>query len=251
MTLLTRTQIGCGVGNGCNARAETMTRLVLKTITATLLAGTFFGAAQAADLPSPRAVPAAPVMTQWSPWMIRGRALVVMPQESAKLTIGGVRSPLADVNISTSLVPELDISYFFTPNFAVELILGVTPHNVKGAGSLAGARIGSAWLLPPTLTFQYHFTGLGNIKPYVGAGVNYTVFFNEKAKGGFTSFDLKDTFGLALQGGVDIMLTKNWGLNFDVKKIFLQPKVSVNNGLVTGKVKIDPWLFGTGVTYKF
>ncbi len=228
-----------------------MTKTILKTLSAVLLAGVTVASAQAADIPSPRQVPAAPSMTVWNPWMIRGRALVVMPQEKANLRIGGVSAPLADVNISTSVVPELDISYFFTPNFAVELILGVTPHNVKGANALAGARIGSAWLLPPTLTFQYHFTGLGNIKPYVGAGINYTVFFNEKAKGGFTSFDLKDTFGFALQAGVDIMLTPNWGLNFDVKKIWLEPKVSVNNGLVTGKVKIDPWLIGTGVTYKF
>lgn len=184
--------------------------------------------------------------------MVRGRALVVMPQESANLDLGGFRIPGADVSISTSLVPELDISYFFTPNIAVELILGVTPHKVKGAGTLAGAGpIGEAWLLPPTLTIQYHFTGLGAFKPYVGAGVNYTVFFEEKQKGAFTGFDLKNTAGLALQAGVDIMLNRNWGINFDVKKIWLEPKVSVNNGLITGKVKIDPWLIGTGITYRF
>jgi len=226
-------------------------RFVRAGLTAALLASTALGAAQASDLPARKGAPLAPVITQFSPWMVRGRALVVMPQESAKLNIGGVRVPGADVSISTSVVPELDISYFFTKNIAVELILGVTPHNVKGAGALAGARIGSAWLLPPTLMLQYHFTELGAFKPYVGVGVNYTVFFNEKAKGGFTSFDLKDSFGFALQAGVDYMIDQHWGINFDVKKIFLEPKVKVNAGLVTGKVKIDPWLFGAGVTYKF
>ena len=98
---------------------------------------------------------------------------------------------------------------------------------------------------------QYHFTNFGAFKPYLGVGVNYTVFFNEKAKGGFTSFDLKDSFGLALQAGFDYMIDQHWGINFDVKKIFLEPKVKVNNGLVSGKVKIDPWLIGAGVTYKF
>lgn len=225
-------------------------RLVLSTLAAALLGSTTL-TATAADMPSTRIEPAAPVFTQWSPWMIRGRALVVVPQEKARLDIGGARVPGADVSISTSVVPELDITYFFTPNLAVELILGVTPHNVKGAGALAGARIGSAWLLPPTLTLQYHFTGLGAFKPYVGAGVNYTVFFDEKAKGGFNRFDLKNTFGVALQVGFDYMLDKHWGINVDVKKIFLEPKVRVNNGLVTGKVKIDPWIIGTGVTYRF
>jgi outer membrane protein len=229
-----------------------MKSVVLRTcLSALLLGSSAICGVQAADLPSAKSAPLAPSMTMWNPWMIRGRALVVMPQESAKLSIGGVRVPGADVSISTSVVPELDISYFFTKNIAVELVLGVTPHNVKGAGALAGARIGSAWLLPPTLMLQYHFTDFGAFKPYVGVGVNYTVFFNEEAKGGFTSFNLQDTFGLALQGGIDVMLDQHWGLNLDVKKIFLEPKVKVNAGLVTGKVKIDPWLFGAGITYKF
>lgn len=233
-----------------------MSRTIRLSACAALLAATALTSAQlssarAADLPSAKAAPLAPIMTQWSPWMIRGRALAVIPQEDAKLKLGGAPILGGDVDISNSVVPELDISYFFTKNIAVELILGVTPHNVKGAGALAGARIGSAWLLPPTLMLQYHFTDLSAFKPYVGVGVNYTVFFNEKAKGGFTSFDLKDSFGVALQVGFDYMLDKNWGINFDVKKIFLEPKVKVNNGLIAGKVKIDPWLIGTGVTYRF
>lgn len=227
------------------------TRLLPSLLTACLLAGTALTSAQAADLPSTKQQPSLPMLTTWSPWMIRGRALVVMPQPDASLRVGGVPVPGADVDISTSVVPELDISYFFTKNIAVELILGVTPHRVKGDGVLAGTRIGSAWLLPPTLMLQYHFTDFGKFKPYVGVGVNYTVFFNEKARGGFTNFDLKDTFGLALQVGADYMIDEHWGINFDVKKIFLEPKVKVNNGLVSGKVKIDPWLFGAGVTYKF
>jgi outer membrane protein len=228
-----------------------MSRIVRLATCAALLAGTALTSAAAADLPSAKTAPLAPIMTQWSPWMIRGRALFVVPQESAKLKLGGAPILGGDVDISNSVVPELDITYFFTRNIAVELVLGVTPHNVKGAGTLAGARIGSAWLLPPTLMLQYHFTDLGAFKPYVGVGVNYTVFFNEKAKGGFTSFDLKDSFGLALQVGFDYMIDKNWGINFDVKKIFLEPKVKVNNGLISGKVKIDPWLIGTGITYRF
>lgn len=221
-------------------------------LAATVLSTSF--AASAADLTSRGTMaPSAPavIIDSWSPWMIRGRALVVHPQPDATLSLNGTRIEGGDVDISTSVVPELDISYFFTPNLAAELILGVTPHRVKGAGALEGTRIGDAWLLPPTVMLQYHFTGLGNVKPYVGAGVNYTIFFNEEAKGGFTKFDLDDTFGFALQAGVDIMLDRHWGINFDVKKIFLEPKVSVNDGLVRGKVKIDPWLIGTGVTYRF
>jgi len=224
--------------------------LRLAPLTAALLGATMLSAT-ASDLPSSKAAPGAPLVEAWSPWMLRGRALVVVPQEQASLRAGGAPIAGGDVDISTSVVPELDITYFLTRNIALELILGVTPHNVKGAGALAGARIGSAWLLPPTLTLQYHFDPIGAFKPYIGAGINYTVFFDEKAKGGFTSFDLKDSVGLALQAGVDIMLDRHWGINFDVKKIFLEPKVKVNGGAVAGKVRIDPWIFGAGITYKF
>lgn len=110
------------------------------------------------------------------PWMIRGRALVVNPQPDASLSVSG------DVNISTSVVPELDISYFFTPNLAAELVLGATPHRVKGAGDLDGIRIGSAWLLPPPLMLQHHFTDLGKVKPYIGAGIN-THFSSTRRQG--------------------------------------------------------------------
>jgi outer membrane protein len=188
----------------------------------------------------------APPVDIWSPWMIRGRALIVVPDASATLSVPG------SVTISTSVVPELDITYFFTPNIAAEIILGVTPHSIDGAGALAGVPVGRAWLLPPTVLFQYHFTGLGAFKPYIGAGPNYTIFFNERAAGGvITQMDIKNNFGVAVQAGFDYMLSRHWGINVDVKKLFLRTDVSLNNGAITGRVKIDPWIIGTGLTYRF
>ncbi len=144
------------------------------------------------------------------------------------------------MTVSTTVVPELDITYFFTPNIAAELVLGVTRHHINGAATLAGTDVGRVWLLPPTLMLQYHFTNFGNFKPYVGAGVNYTFFFSEKAAGGtITQFSVEDSFGFALQAGFDLMLDRHWGLNFDVKKLYLRPDVSFNNGALTGKVAIS------------
>ncbi len=207
----------------------------------------------AADLPRGPVYP--PVVEAWNPWMVRLRGLYVMPDESAKLNINGQRVP-GDLDISDSFVPELDITYFFTKNIAAELILGTTPHRIKATDELAAVgKVGQAWLLPPTLTLQYHFNVTDNFKPYVGAGVNYTFFYNEDAKGDFTKFDLKNKAGFALQAGADFMIDKHWGFNIDVKKIFLKTdaKAVLGNNLavVTGKVKIDPWLIGAGVTYKF
>lgn len=183
--------------------------------------------------------------------MIRARALVVEPQEGSRLTSGGSVITGSGVDISTSLVPEIDISYFFTPNVAAELILGVTRHRVRGTGTLEGTRIGDVTLLPPTLTLQYHFTDFGAVKPYLGVGVNYTIFFDESARGPFSRFRLDSSVGLALQAGVDIMLDRHWGINFDVKKVFLETDVSLDRGAVRGRVDIDPWLIGAGATYRF
>ena len=208
--------------------------------------------ALAADLPSTKGPAVAPVAYEApSPWTIRVRALAVVPD--AKLSIDQV--PTANGKINTSYVPELDISYFFTKNIAAELILGVTPHKVTGTAAIAGVPVGKTLLLPPTLTLQYHFTDLGAFKPYVGAGVNYTFFLDQKPGGGtVTALNVKSAPGFALQAGFDYMLNANWGLNFDVKKLWLRPSFDatlLNTTRITGKLRIDPWIIGVGITYRF
>ena len=227
----------------------------------TLLTRAFLGAllgstalpALAADIPA-RARAPAPVLAEPLPWMIRVRALSVIPRDSASVSISGATVAGGNLNASNSLVPELDITYFFTKNIAAELVLGVSPHDVKGSGTLASqGKIGSTWLLPPTLTLQYHFTDFGAFKPYVGAGPNYTFTFNNENKGNFTAFKVKNAPGFALQAGFDYMLDKNWGLNVDVKKYWLRPDATgtVGGAPVTAKVRLDPWLIATGITYRF
>jgi outer membrane protein len=214
--------------------------------------------ALAADLPSRKSVSAPPalVIDGFDPWQVRFRALAVVPQP--ELRIDG----LAGVNgkINTSYVPELDISYYFTKNWSAELILGVTPHRVTGTGLINGLPVGRTTLLPPTLTLQYHFTDFGAFQPYVGAGLNYTLFLGQKpgqtTVGGLTvtSLNVKSAPGLALQAGFDYMINRNWGLNFDVKKLWLRPDYSATVtplGPITGKLTIDPWIIGLGVTYRF
>lgn len=232
------------------------TRSILPTAATLLLLAASVTAAPAADLTAPsEPAPELPAASEQSPWMIRARALAVLPEDKASLQLNGTSLDGEKVGVSNSVVPELDITYFFTDNIAAELILGTTPHTARGSGSIAGrGEIGKAWLLPPTLTLQYHVNLTDTIKPYVGAGVNYTIFYNEKARGDFSSFNLKNTFGVALQAGVDVKLDNHWGINFDVKKLFLETDVSATlpgAGAVTGKVKLDPWLIGTGITYRF
>ncbi len=174
-------------------------------------------------------------------WLLRVRALGVVPQESSTVSIGG------NVAISNNIVPEVNVSYFFTPNIAVELIAATTKHNVKLKGS---TDLGSVWLLPPTLTLQYHFTQLDVVKPYIGAGINYTHFYNSNP-GALTSARYNNSVGGVLQAGFDVPIKNNWSFNVDVKKVWINSDVSFNRGAVRANVDINPWLFGTGLGYRF
>lgn len=228
----------------------------LLVLAAALIGGTTL--AQAADLPA-APVYKAPVYEPWNPWMLRLRALGVITRDAGQVD----QVPGSGLSTSDTVVPELDISYFFTRNIAAELILGVTRNHVTGTGVAAtnGLDVGKAWLLPPTLTLQYHFTDFGAFKPYVGAGINYTFFFSQKAGNvvngaGFAVTDshLHDSVAPVAQFGFDYMIDRHWGWNVDVKKIWLRPNWDGTlNGVVpvSGRVKLDPWLVGTGITYKF
>lgn len=196
-----------------------------------------------------------PALAQDAPsspkWQARLRGVVVAPDESADIeAIGG------DVDISTAVIPELDFTYFFTENIAAELILGTAKHDVKAvATSVGDIDLGNVWLLPPTLTLQYHFTGLG-IKPYAGAGINYTIFYGIDEGPVADAVQYDNSVGFALQGGFDYPLNDKWFLNLDVKKIFLSTDATVfaNTALgavVGADVKINPWLIGLGVGMKF
>ncbi|WP_419211744.1 OmpW/AlkL family protein [Maribacter sp. X9] len=189
--------------------------------------------------------------TGFNKWQVRLRGIVVAPNESATIeTIGG------DVDISTSVVPELDFTYFFTKNWAAELILGTTKHDVKAVSTAAGdIDLGSVWLLPPTLTAQYHFTG-GALKPYVGAGINYTIFYSvdEGPTADDVSYD--NSVGFALQAGLDYDLNDKWFINVDIKKLFLNTTATVDattalGATVDADVDIDPLLIGLGIGMRF
>ncbi len=181
-----------------------------------------------------------------SPWLIRLRAVDVAPDESSTVSING------SATVDSSVVPELDISYFWTDNIASELILATTKHNVGAVNTdLGDADLGHVWLLPPTLLMQYHFAPDAKIRPYVGAGLNYTFFYSADSGPVVDEISYDDGFGYALQAGVDIGLDDHWAINLDVKKLFLNTDVNIAAGTASADVDLDPWLFGVGLAYRF
>ena len=149
------------------------------------------------------------------------------------------------LTINNKTLPEVDVSYFFSPNLAAELVLTVPQ---KQTVSSNGTAIGTLKHLPPTLTLQYHFDTSAGFKPYVGAGVNYTRFSNVDLPAGL-DID-RNSFGGALQIGTDFAIDKNWSVNLDVKKVWIRTDLSAA-GTTLGKIKVDPVLVGVGVGYKF
>lgn len=200
--------------------------------------------------------------TEGNPWQVRGRILGVYPDESGDLSVGGT-ALAGGVDIDAGYVPELDITYFFTENLAAELILGVTPHDVTATnvGAVGGANVdlGDVTLLPPTLTLQYHFKNDSKFTPYIGAGLNYTMFFNENEGPVADNINYDSSFGGALQAGFDYDLDGEpggWLLNVDVKKIWISTDVKVDfttalGATVDAKVDINPVVAGVGFGYKF
>lgn len=203
-----------------------MSKLVARTLIAAALAAGAF-AAQAAE----------------SPWLMRVRAVNL---DSANKDTTGL-----DLSVNSKVIPEVDFSYFFSPNLAAELILTYPQKHTLSAG---GTEIGTLKHLPPTLSLQYHFAPNDTFRPYVGAGLNYTIFSNVEfipAVDTALSPSVKHTsVGLSFQVGFDYEISKNLYLNVDVKKVQIGTKV-YSKGTEVGKFKVDPLLVGVGLGFRF
>lgn len=172
------------------------------------------------------------------PWVLRARAVHLDMANKDGTGLG--------LSVNDKTIPEVDVSYFLSPNIAAELVLTVPQKQTVYSG---GTSIGTFKHLPPTLLLQYHFTGLNGYKPYVGAGINYTRITSVNLLNGTAGLE-NDSWGGALQAGLDISLDRNWSLNFDVKKVYIRSDVFVG-GLNQGTLKLDPVFVGVGLGYRF
>ncbi len=188
--------------------------------------------------------------------LLRTRAIMVAPNERSGSILPAF--PGEKVKVDNSVMPELDVTYMATDNIGFELIASTTKHSASGRSGTTGSigKLASTWVLPPTLTAQYHFAPTSKVRPYVGAGLNYTIFWNEDASRGLeaavgpTKVHMKDSFGWAAQAGVDVDLTDRVFLNLDVKYIDIDTTARLSTtaaGTQNVKVSLDPLVFGIGI----
>ncbi|BAV63593.1 OmpW/AlkL family protein [Sphingobium cloacae] len=192
--------------------------------------------------------------------LIRVRGIMVAPNEKSGSILPAF--PGEKAKVDNAVTPEIDFTYMASDHIGFELIAATTKHSASGRTGTTGGigKLASTWVLPPTLTAQYHFLPAGHLRPYVGAGINYTLFYDEKASNalegavGATKVRMSDSFGWAAQAGVDIDLTDKVFLNLDVKYLDIDTTARLSTtaaGVQRVKLHLDPLVFGVGLGMKF
>ena len=209
-------------------------------------------------------------------FVLRAGAVHVAPDDSSdSITVGG--APLlgagvdSKVSVDTNTQLGLRATYMVTNHLGLG-VLGATPfkHNINGGGDLPGdLKLGETKHLPPTLTLQYFpMASSSAFQPYAGVGVNYTVFFEEKTSSNLdnalgvasSELELDDGVGVAVEVGMDYMLSENFGLNAAIWWADINTDARVDvfdaNGTKLAEtdefeVEIDPMVYMVGFTYKF
>lgn len=186
-------------------------------------------------------------------FFMRAGTATVRPNASSDSVLN-----MGEFSIDNNTQLGLTFDYMVTDNIGIEL-LAATPfrHRVGlgPTGTLATVR-----QLPPTLMAQWYFgDATSKVRPYVGAGINYTMFFktdfNDTGKdAGLSNLSVKNSWGAAGQVGLDYMIDKNWMLNMSVWYINIDTKVKFDAGEAGRQsidTKINPWVFMFGAGYTF
>ena len=183
-------------------------------------------------------------------WIVTGRVTdVTSGADDAIATAAGAPTGL-NVEVGDSVMPTLGFTYFLTDHVSVEGILGATRHEIRAQGPATDVAVHETWVLPPVVTLQYRPAPEARVSPYMGAGLNYMVFFGGDNRNGF-DVKLDDGFGYALQAGADVAVSGPWTVNVDVKKVWFTTDADINNGTLKSEVALDPWVMSVGIGRKF
>lgn len=194
-----------------------------------------------------------------------GLTTVVANDESGHVNVNGVGDVGMAVEVNNNTQLGLNFVYLFDSHYAIE-VLAATPfsHDITltntsdNALELGDAKLANTKQLPPTISVLYYFNSAGAVQPYIGAGLNYTVFFDEqfvsdREAQSFTELKLDDSFGVAVQAGFDYSINDNMLVNASLRYIDIDTEANFGVLDTTAKVstEIDPWVFSLMLGYKF
>lgn len=183
-------------------------------------------------------------------WIVTGRVTDVASSADDAITTAAGGATGLHVDVGHDVMPTLGFTYFLTDHISVEAILGATRHEIRAVGGTTDVAVHETWVLPPVVALQYRPAPEARVSPYVGAGLNYMLFFNGENRNGF-DVSLDDGVGYALQAGADVAVSGPWTVNLDVKKVWFNTDASINAGTLKSDVNLDPWVISLGVGRKF
>lgn len=209
------------------------------------------------------------VLAEQGDIIVRLRAIGIIPDDdSGLISLNGTELAGSGVDVDEAYTPEIDITYMLTKHIGIEAIAGTAEHTVSlegpgpalsGLGLTDGFDIFDTWVIPPTISLQYHFMPDSNIRPYAGLGVNYTFFVADDATSALESavgpvhVSTENGFGWSAQVGIDYDITDKWFINLDVKYIDVDTTATLDTALgsLQVDVDVDPWVIGFGFGTRF
>jgi outer membrane protein len=181
--------------------------------------------------------------------LLRGRIVGIFPDNSNSTIswIGG------HVQVSNSVTPEVDISYFFTDHIAAAAAAGITHNSLSAEDTAYGSyTVGKVWGAPVVAVLQYHLLPRSRWNPYAGVGIAFLPYFDAQPAGGrVQQLSVKSQVGAAFQAGIDVQITGRWYGNIDFKQLIVGSYASVDDGAITSTGHINPIIVGLGIGYRF
>lgn len=185
-------------------------------------------------------------------FFVRAGSATVRPTEGSDNVLG-----MGGFNVNNNTQLGVTLTYMATDNVGVELLAATPFRHRVGLG--ATGDIATVHHLPPTLMAQWYFgDAQSKVRPYIGAGINYTTFFNEDFNdtgkaAGLSDLSLKDSWGAAGQVGLDYLINRDWLLNMSVWYMDIDTEVKFKAGGEQQNIntRLDPWVFMFSAGYRF
>lgn len=197
--------------------------------------------------------------------LVRGGITSVNPDSNKAAVLLSGNDSTMSLSVDDNAQLGLNLVYFYDSNWAIELLAAtpfthdVTIYDPNAVLGVDGAKLAEVTHLPPTLSALYYIDTNSAFKPYVGVGVNYTIFFEEEFEAapkslGLTNLKLDGSFGFAVQLGADYEIDKNWSVNFSARYIDISTDATFDvagDNIGKATVDVDPMVYSLMVGYKF
>ncbi len=211
------------------------------------------------------ALPSLALANQAGDILVRGGLTMVTPDSGKTAILLGSNDSTMTLSVDDDTQLGLNFVYFYDNNWAVELLAAtpfthdVTIQDPNAVLGVDGAKLAKVSHLPPTLSVLYYFDTASNFKPYVGVGLNYTIFYDEKFESaptslGLTNLELDGSFGYSLQVGADYHITENWHVITSVRYIDINSNATFDVGgdnIGRANIDVDPMVYSIMLGYKF